>query len=92
MEDLITFIIGSEINENVTNNSTNGNVVIGHNLELPDSLDRSILIGSDMDTATNPPTNISGSNITLASGDMMMGYNNKFHIFSQDNGSTNLIL
>jgi hypothetical protein len=83
-------IIGSEINENVTDNSTNGNVVIGHNLELPNSLDRSILIGSDMDTAANPPTDVTGSNITLSTGDMMMGYNNKFHIFSQDGGSTNL--
>ena len=82
--------IGSEIQENVTEDASNGNVVIGHDLELPNSLDRSILIGSSMDTANNPPTNIAGSNVTLASGDMMMGYNNKFHIFSQDNGSTNL--
>ena len=81
-------IIGSEINENVTNNSTNGNVVIGHNLELPDSLDRSVLIGSDMDTATNPPTDITGSNITLGSGDMMMGYNGRYHIYSNDATST----
>ena len=43
-----------------------------------------------MDTANNPPTNIAGSNVTLGSGDMMMGYNNKYHIFSQDATSTNL--
>ena len=81
-------IIGSEINENVTNNSTNGNVVIGHNLELPDSLDRSILIGSDMDTVANPPTSITGSNISLGTGDMMMGYNGRYHIYSNDATTT----
>jgi hypothetical protein len=82
--------IGSEIQENVTDNSTNGNVVIGHNLEMPNSLDRSILIGSDMDTVANPPTGITGADITLSAGDMMMGYNNRYHIFSADTGSTNL--
>jgi len=82
--------IGSEIQENVTTDACNGNVVIGHNLELPDSLDRTVLIGSDMDTANNPPTDIAGSNITPGTGDLMMGYNNNYHLFSQDTGSTNL--
>ncbi len=82
--------IGSEIQENVTDNSTNGNVVIGHDLELPNSLDRSVLIGSTMDTAANPPTDITGSDITLSTGDLILGYGNKYHVFSSDDGSTNL--
>ena len=82
--------IGSLINENVTTNDTNGNVVIGHDLEIPDSLDRSILLGSDMDVPNNLPTNINGVNVTPNSGDMFMGFSNKYHLYSQHDGSVNL--
>ena len=83
-------IIGSEINENVTDNSTNGNVVLGHDLEVVNSQDRSVLIGSGMDLATTPATQIDGSNYTHGTGDLSLGYDDKHHIFSQYDGATNL--
>ena len=82
--------IGSDINENVTDNATNGNVVLGHNLEVVNSQDRSVLIGSDMDISTTPATQIDGSNYTHGTGDLSLGYSDRHHIFSQYDGATNL--
>ncbi len=83
-------LIGSDINKNVADNATNGNVVLGHSLEVVNSQDRSVLIGSDMDISTTPATQIDGSNYTHGTGDLSMGYDNRHHIFSQYDGATNL--
>lgn len=85
--------IGSEINENATDSAANGNVVIGHDLELVDSQDRSVLIGGLTDLATNPATNTDGAggiatNITHTAGDLSLAYNNKHHFFSQYDGKS----
>lgn len=83
-------LIGSDINQNVALDATNGNVVIGHDLEVVNGQDRSVLIGSDMDISTTPATQIDGSNYTHGTGDLSMGYDNRHHIFSQYDGATNL--
>jgi len=85
--------IGSEINENVTDDLQNGNVVIGHDLELVNSQDRSVLIGGLTDLANFPATETDGAggsatNVTHGTGDLSLAYNNKHHFFSQFDGKS----
>lgn len=85
--------IGSQINENVTTDATNGNVVIGHDLELTDSLDRCVLIGGITDLATQAPTISDGAGgtpaaITPTTGGLHLAYNGKHHLYSDYAGSS----